>query len=143
MKFSKSTDLAVHGLWILAQNRPQQVFIAELALKQNVSQTYLAKVFQKLARKGLVNSVRGKRGGFCLARDPEGISIADVARAVEAEEPFFECLAPVRGCEGQNDCKVRETFLHAGEVMYEVLEKITLADLLLVAQNNGRSKWLR
>jgi Rrf2 family protein len=143
MKFSKSTELAIHGLWILAKKSPQQVFVADLAMKQNVSQTYLAKVFQKLARKGLVNSIRGKRGGFFLARTPEGISLADVARAVEADEPIYQCLGPTRGCEGHDDCVLRKLFLQAEKMMYKVLEKTTLADLLSVAKTNGRSKWLR
>ena len=60
MKFSKSTELAIHGLWLLANKRPKLLLVSKMAGAQNVSESYLAKIFQKLARKGLVRSTRGR-----------------------------------------------------------------------------------
>jgi Rrf2 family protein len=142
MKFSKSTELAIHGLWMLANRRPALVLISEMAKAQKVSESYLAKVFQKLARKGLVRSTRGKRGGFSLARLPEDISMADVVRAIEAEEPLYDCLDEHRGCQSRLQCTLRSVFEEAEKVLYAALEKTSLADLLSSRNADSRASWM-
>ena len=141
MKLSKSTELAIHGLYQLAVTRPRQLLVSEMASAQQVSTSYLAKVFQKLARKGLVKSTRGKRGGFALARNPEEITIADIVRAVEAEEPLFDCLKDVRGCTGNGNCELRARFRQAERDMFEALESCSLGDLL-DSDEGFREAWL-
>jgi len=143
MKFSKSTELAIHGLWLLAKRHPELLFVAEMADRQHVSESYLAKVFQKLAREGLVSSIRGKHGGFTLAKRPENITIADVARAIETEEPLYDCMYRGRGCRARNKCLVRDTFLRAERIMFRTLERISLADLMASKNGNSRAEWLR
>jgi Rrf2 family nitric oxide-sensitive transcriptional repressor len=142
MKFSKSTELAIHGLWMLAKNRPDLLLISEMADAQHVSNSYLAKVFQKLARKGLVRSTRGKRGGFTLARNPAAISVGDVVRAIEADEPLYDCMDVGRGCKGRPACLLRDVFREAEQVMYEVLQKTSLADLMECGDGNERAPWM-
>ena len=142
MKFSRSTELAIHGLWMLARKRPELLLISEMVEAQGASQSYLAKVFQRMARSGLVNSTRGKRGGFTLARSPKSISIADVVRAIEADEPIYDCLHDRRGCKGNSDCMLRDAFFEVEKVMYTMLEKTSLADLLVGSEVPERSKWL-
>jgi Rrf2 family protein len=142
MKFSKSTELAIHGLWMLAKKRPGLLLISEMAEAQHVSQSYLAKVFQKMARKGLVHSTRGKRGGFTLARKPEAISVADVVRAIEANEPLYDCMDVGRGCRGRPDCILRDVFSKAEQVMYTALEQTSLADLMACECGESRAPWM-
>ncbi len=141
MKLSKSTELAIHGLFQLAVSRPRQLLVSEMANAQNVSSSYLAKVFQKLARSGLVRSTRGKRGGFCLARGPEAITIAEVIRAVEADEPLYDCLRATRGCKANGNCLMRHRFQQAERDLYAVLESTSLADLL-ESDRGERDAWL-
>jgi Rrf2 family nitric oxide-sensitive transcriptional repressor len=142
MKFSKSTELAIHGLWLLASKRPDLLLVAEMADAQNVSESYLAKIFQRLARKGLVRSTRGKRGGFALAREPGEISVADVVRAVEAEEPLFDCMDLGRGCKSRTNCLLRDVFVEAERQMYTALEQTSLADLMSCGNGDARAPWM-
>lgn len=142
MKFSKSTELAIHGLWMLANRRPGLLLVSEMADAQHVSQSYLAKVFQKLARKGLVRSTRGKRGGFALAREPDKIDLCEVVRAIEADEPLFDCMDVGRGCRGRSDCLLRETFQKAEQAMYDVLTGTSLADLMECGKGEDRAPWM-
>lgn len=142
MKLSKSTELALHGLFQLAFSRPRQLLVAEMAGAQNVSASYLAKVFQKLARHGLVRSTRGKKGGFALARDPEKITLADIVRAVEAEEPLFDCLGEQRGCKALADCAVHGCFHQAETRMFQALEATSLEDLLEQNHDGRRDSWM-
>ncbi|HOX42357.1 MAG TPA: Rrf2 family transcriptional regulator [Myxococcota bacterium] len=143
MKLSKSTELALHGLFQLATTRPRQLLVAEMATAQHVSTSYLAKVFQRLARKGLVKSTRGKKGGFTLAREPAQITLADIVRAVEAEEPLFECLGPQRDCKALEDCLVHDCFKAAEAQLFHTLEGTSLGDLLLRNGNGDRAAWLK
>jgi Rrf2 family nitric oxide-sensitive transcriptional repressor len=142
MKFSKSTELAIHGLWLLASKRPELLLISEMADAQNVSGSYLAKIFQKLARKGLVRSTRGKRGGFTLAREPGDISVADVVRAVETNEPLYDCLDVGRGCQSRSSCLLRDVFDKAERQLYVALEKTSLADLMSCGNGDARAPWM-
>ena len=142
MKFSKSTELAIHGLWLLANKRPKLLLVSKMADAQNVSESYLAKIFQKLARKGLVRSTRGKRGGFTLAQEPGEISVADVVRAVEANESLYDCMDVGRGCRGRTSCLLREVFDQAERQMYSALENTSLADLMSCGNGDARAPWM-
>ena len=76
LQFSQSTDLAIHGLWALALLETGRfVLLSDIAHRQNVSESYLAKVFQRLTHAGITRAMRGKRGGYALARPPEAITI--------------------------------------------------------------------
>lgn len=142
MKISKSTELAIHSLWMLGRKRSGMLLVSEMARAQRASRSYLAKVFQRMARTGLVRSTRGKRGGFQLARRPEKISLADVVRAMEAQEPLYDCLHDNRGCRGKTDCLLRETFQEVEQVMLGALERITLGDLIARSPADKRTRWL-
>jgi Rrf2 family protein len=145
LQVSQSIDMAIHGLWALARLEGQQfVLLSEVARTQHVSESYLAKVFQQLSRAGLVRAVRGKRGGYALARTPTAISIGDIVRALEAETPMYRCLAQERCCEAEADCLLLQVFAEAQKQMYAVLDRTTLADLLADFQRGmERMSWLQ
>ncbi|GAB4188666.1 MAG: Rrf2 family transcriptional regulator [Thalassobaculales bacterium] len=73
-------DLARH-----AGTRP--VPLAEIAIRQAISLSYLEQLFALLRRGGLVHSVRGPGGGYLLARAPGAVSVADVVAAVDGAAP--------------------------------------------------------
>ncbi|NIR01207.1 MAG: Rrf2 family transcriptional regulator, partial [Gemmatimonadales bacterium] len=65
------------------------------------SEAHLSKVLQRLVRSGLVESVRGRGGGFRLARRAEGVRLLDVYQAMEGKLGQSECLMGKRVCEGK------------------------------------------
>jgi Rrf2 family protein len=142
MRFSKKTDLAIHGMWLLTLRHPELILISDMAKKLSVSESYLAKVFQKLAGKGLVRSVRGKRGGFTLAHSPAETSLADVVNAVDVDDGLYRCLGKQRGCESRGECVVHETFTKAKEAMLHALAPLTLAELNRVQEGKTPASWL-
>jgi Rrf2 family protein len=145
LRFSQSTDMAIHGLWALARLRAPHRFLllSEIARPQNVSESYLSKVFQRLTQVGLVKAVRGKHGGYTLARTPETITVGDVVRAMETDQPMYRCLAQERCCEAVGSCLLLRTFAEAERQMYAVLDRVTLADLMADALRSAESMvWL-
>lgn len=137
--------MALHGLWALARAEGRRfLLLSDIARAQNVSESYLSKVFQKLTRAGLVHAVRGKRGGYALARSPETITVGDVVRAMEADQPMYQCLARTRCCEAIENCLLLRVFAEAERQMYAVLDGVTLAELLAdFLRSVERMTWLQ
>ena len=67
------------------------VGIKDLAAFQGVSETYLAKVYTKLRKAGIVRAIIGVNGGYELVRDPQSISFGEIVQAVEGNTPLFQC----------------------------------------------------
>ena len=131
MKYAQSTELAVDSLLFMAANPERQEFSAdELAKAQRLSASYLAKVLQQLARAGLLRSQRGPKGGYALARPPQTITLLDIARIFEGSSPLYTCNAEAKLCDLRSHCLIVSTFQEAERKMHEVLEGVTLADLL-------------
>ncbi len=86
MRVTQQLKYALYGVFDLAYHGGERpVPIHEIGERQSIPARYLEQIFQKLRRAGLVESKRGPRGGYVLARAPEAISVADVLRAVEGE----------------------------------------------------------
>jgi len=92
MKFSIGVEYALHCLLYLVKNtKNNPVGIKELAEFQGISESYLSKVFTKLVKNNIVESVSGANGGYKLVRSPRKISFWDVIEAIEGKEDFFQC----------------------------------------------------
>jgi Rrf2 family nitric oxide-sensitive transcriptional repressor len=145
LQFSQSTDLAIHGLWALAcLETGRFILLSDIASRQHVSESYLSKVFQRLTRAGFTRAMRGKRGGYTLARPPAEISVGDVVRAMAPEPPMYQCLAQERCCEAIENCLLLRVFAEAEQHMYAVLDRVTLADLLTdFLRSEKRMGWIQ
>jgi Rrf2 family protein len=112
----------------------------ELAELQGVPAEYLAKVFTKLHRAGLVAGTEGTGGGFALARAPEKISVLDVVVAIDGKKPLFDCRNIRIGCAvfgstaprwaTKGVCSIHAVMLEAEARMRSVLAAASLADLM-------------
>jgi Rrf2 family protein len=144
MQFSIGCEYAVHGLLFLAmRERDEVVLVSDIAKAQNLPESYLAKVFQSLARAGLLKSFRGAKGGFQLGRLPEEITLRDVTLAVEGSAPLFKPLSQKRDCQFEADCLIRAAFKKAETSLFTELEKVTLKQMVDKARAAGdRLKWL-
>lgn len=92
MQFSIGNEYALHCLLhMVGLPKGKLVGIKELAEYQNITETYLSKIFAKLKKADIVKSVPGVKGGYMLAREPDDISFWDVVDAVEGYKEFFIC----------------------------------------------------
>ncbi len=130
MQFSASIEYAIHGLVYLSVNGSETAtLVGDIAKAIKVPDSYLRKVFQLLARGGLVSSQRGAKGGFVLAREPGSITLKDVVEAIDGSLPLYSCMKAKRKCTGLDDCPVSAAFAEAREKMAEVLDATTLESL--------------
>ncbi len=111
----------------------------DLAVLQGISPTFLAKIFTKLEKAGIVQATEGVRGGYGLALSPRDISVLDVVDAIEGKKPLFDCQE-VRGrCALFGDqapawatagtCSIHAVMLRAEEAMRKTLAAQSLADI--------------
>jgi Rrf2 family protein len=98
LRMSDAASLALHAMVILAEARERRVSAKEIATDLSASEAHLAKVLQRLAKAGLVESVRGRGGGFRLARPARRIKLMDVYQAIEGKLPGTQCLLGKRVC---------------------------------------------
>jgi len=104
-----------------------------------VSPSYVAKLFTKLAKAGLITSAEGIHGGFRLTKDPTKVSIWDVVSILEPDKPLFRCREirrdfvlfdqkPPRWVRG-GLCPIHATIREAEKSMRRSLEAVTLANI--------------
>src|SRR5262252_5778108 len=96
-RLSKKSDYGLIALKHLAQHNEESISAREIAAHYNIPAELLAKVLQRLARKGLLTSQQGINGGYVLAKDPANISIVDVVEALEGP-------ISITPCERGDDC---------------------------------------
>lgn len=104
----------------------------EIARRQEIPSPYLARLMAQLARAGLLRGERGPGGGYRLARPASEIRAGDVVRAVEGPLEVVKCVSPTSGkpCPRQTQCVTMPLWRRVGEAIAEVLDGVTLQDLV-------------
>lgn len=133
MQLTRGLEYGIEGILYLArQGGEESTFVREVSRATSIPETFLAKIFQKLASKGLVRSRRGFRGGFRLARPARRITLREIVEALEGPIRFHRCLDHLRDRGRRGRCHVRQVFGQVQREVSGVLEQTTLADLLEV-----------
>ena len=106
------------------------VTLAGISKRQDISLSYLEQLFGKLRRRSLVDSMRGPGGGYALARGPAQISVAEIIRAVDEPVDATQCGGK-EDCREEGRCMTHELWATLNDKMYEYLNSVNLADLVL------------
>jgi Rrf2 family protein len=146
MRISEGVEWSVHCCTVLAV-LPSGTALpaARLAEYHDVPAAYLAKHLQALSAAGIVESVRGPRGGYRLARPAEEVTVLDVVRAVEGDEPAFRCTeirqqGPAGGPPEwyPRPCGIARTMWDAEQAWRQVLAERTIAQLVAGVMADAR-----
>lgn len=128
MRLTTKGRFAVTTMIDLALNSGDgPVTLAAISERQKISLSYLEQLFGRLRRYGLVESVRGPGGGYCLARPDADITIADVVRAVDEMLDATQC-GGLQNCRQAQRCMTHELWSTLNDRIYEFLSSVTLAD---------------
>ncbi len=109
--------------------------LSQIAEQQKLPLPYLEQLFLQLRRAGLIESARGRSGGYRLARSASEISIADVMTAVEEDTHFTRCTDEAHGCQGGERCITHGLWQGLSDATASYLNSITLHD---VAASKGQ-----
>lgn len=127
-RLSKKADYGLIALKHLARHAEESVSAREIAKEYRIPGELLAKIMQRLARKGLVVSQQGTHGGYILGRDPSRISIVDVIEALDGPIGITPCE---RGssCEQMEKCSVKDPLMAVRAKMVRVLSDTSIYEL--------------
>lgn len=131
LKLSKLTDYATVVLSYMAKNNATTHAALEIAEATGIAQPTVSKVLKTLAKAGVLNSVRGAKGGYILARAPEKITVATVISALEGPIALTECSHSHKSCEQASGCHIQGNWHLINQKIANALESVTLADLIL------------
>lgn len=136
MKLGRESLYAVEGLLALGK-KPFGVtmLLRDIALSGKVPETFLAKIFQKLARAGVLQSSRGAIRGYALARRPKDIKVKDIFLAIEGPDLFDRCVFWSDRCAESDPCPMHSRWKRVRQGVMKMMEQTTLADLA-----RGRSR---
>ncbi len=128
ISITDAASLAIHTALILAEEPDRWVQTTELADRMDTSRAHIAKVLQRLAKAGIVDSSRGSHGGFRLAGGPDEITLLDVYEAVEGPLVPPTCLLKKPICDGC--CAVGGVIRRMNEELREQLASTSLTRLM-------------
>ncbi len=129
LRLAKLTDYAVVVLDDMA-TEPERLHAAkEVADRTELPYPTVSKLLKQLTQADLVESVRGARGGYRLARSPADISLADVIAAIEGPIGLTECSGSHTACERSSTCNVSANWVRISSAIRAALGDVTLADL--------------
>ncbi len=144
MKLSKKSKYALRALACLgAPGVPSVLSIQEIARRETIPKKFLEQVLLALKKTGIVQSSRGKAGGYTLQGAPAGITLGDIVRAVDGQFAPFVCAhpaAPVKcaDCPSMENCWLRAVMTEVGETVTTALDQITLAEICRRAAESQR-----
>ncbi len=131
---SKKTVYAFQALIHLSQNYERgPILIADIARKKKIPLKFLENILLELKKTGILNSKKGKGGGYFLAKDPHKILLADVLRLVDGPIALLPCVSlhfyeKCNNCDEKN-CGLNRVMIEVRDANLAILEKKTVADI--------------
>jgi len=132
MLYSKGTEYAIRSLaWMAKENGHQARRVEDSARLAEVPAPFLAKTFQKLAKDGILWSVKGPSGGYVLARLPSQLSLLDIVASVDGLYDMDGCILGKGKCSDINSCAIHKKWVGTKKQIIEFLNTATIADIAL------------
>ncbi|GGE80105.1 RrF2 family transcriptional regulator [Sphingomonas prati] len=131
---SQRTRYAARALQHLADRYGQgPVQLTEIVAAQNIPAKFLTVILSEMKRAGLVDTMRGKVGGYWLARPPEEVTYGDIVRLTRGSLALVPCAsrlnhAPCDNCLDEDECRLRAVMLTVRDETANILDRIRLSD---------------
>ncbi len=131
MELNTRGRYAVMAMADLAKHGDGSVPLSAIAQRQQISLDYLEQLFLKLRRAGLVESVRGRHGGYKLGRPSAEIFVAEIMTAVEEGTRMTRCFGDsMSGCVGESRCLTHDLWTALGDRIESFLASVSLKDVI-------------
>lgn len=130
MRLTKFSDYALRVL-VFAASTDRLATIEETAAVYRISRAHLKKVVMILTQAGFLKGVRGRAGGYTLARPAEQINLGAVLRATESDFALVECFGDDNCCRISRSCRLAGIANEALVAFMSTFDRYTLADILV------------
>ncbi len=134
---SKKTKYALKALQLLAEDYETKhpILISELANKGHIPKKFLELILLELKNYGVLQSKKGKGGGYFLAKSPNGITLGAVMRILEGPLSPLPCLSQTAyqkcdECDDEKTCTIRMVMKDLHESTIRILDGTSLQDMI-------------
>jgi Rrf2 family iron-sulfur cluster assembly transcriptional regulator len=142
VKLSKESEYGLIGvLYLAAQPEGAIRSAGEVAEMTGVAYPFLAKIFNRLARGGILVSYRGRSRGYALARPAEAINVKAVIEAIEGPNLFRHCVFWSNACADDHPCVMHEVWRRVRPQMAALMEQTSVAELAHLGSVGGDAGW--
>lgn len=132
MRLTQYSNFTLRTLQFVAVRAPEIVTVDEVARAHRISKAHLVKVAGELARRGYIETIRGRRGGMRLARPADQVTVGEIVRWTEAPLELVECFnAETNTCSLLGICHLSRGLQRALRAFLSVLDDLTIADIAL------------
>lgn len=131
MEITRQADYALRAVLEIARHDSRdRVTTAEIARRQQIPASFLAKIVGQLSIAGILQTTRGARGGVTLARDPAGITMLDVVEAIDGPIVLNACVTDPDYCTFGSTCAMRPVWCEAHGELVDRLRNVTMGSLI-------------
>ena len=127
---TRNTDYAVRALCCIAEQKQEVISADQLVKSLEMPRPFLRKILQTLNKEGLLNSSKGKDGGFALAVSPGEITLTDVMKIFQGSIRLNECKFKKSDCPHINDCLLKKKIDEIEKEVIAKLKAITISSIL-------------
>ena len=133
---SKKSQYAFKALtYLAAKYREGPVLISEISRKKKIPLKFLENILLELKKAGMLDSKKGKGGGYFLKKDPSSIKVANVIRLVNGPIAMLPCVSlyfyeRCKNCD-EKHCGLHDMMIEVRDASLNILENRTLKDLLV------------
>lgn len=143
---SKKAKYGLKALLMLAREYDKgPILVSDIAKREAIPQKFLGMILLELKRRGLLQSRKGRGGGYFLAKSPESITLGQIIRFIDGPIALVPCVSQFAymkcdDCQDEETCGIRIVMKQVRDVMGEILDGTTLADVIKeVEARSGRA----
>ncbi len=127
---SARTQYALRAMVQLARREGRSATAAEIAAAENIPPKYLEGILNRLKLSGLIDSERGKNGGYRMVGEPQDVSMLAIIEAMEGSVKPVSCVAAASSCAQGGGCLPRKFWIGLKEAIDEYLAARSLKDVV-------------
>ncbi len=127
---TRNTDYAIRALCRMAGSNADVVSVSDLVKDLKIPRPFLRKLLQVLHKEGLLESFRGRGGGFKLAAEPADIYIYDIIKIFQGPLKLNECLFRKKLCPNRKNCRLKAKIDEIEGSVVSSIKTVTLAEIM-------------
>lgn len=130
MIYTKTGEYAIRAILFLArQPKDTLIMSSEIAKSEEIPAHYLAKILQRMAKYGYVDSYKGRGGGFKITDQAKGSSILEIVERVEGPVINLKCVTGLKECSEDNPCPLHEEWATVRERIYKLISSKSVEEV--------------
>jgi len=129
MKLNTTSQHAIRIMVFIAKQKQKLHHAKEISEKLNIPYKYLTKIMAQLVEAKIINSIRGREGGYTIEKNTANIKINDILAAVNESLSSTECLLGTRECDEDKKCAMHDRWKTPRKSMLKMFHDTTLEDI--------------